>query len=168
MAYNSFEDLPVWQEAARLYELIDDFLENPPPRLRPSFRDQLERAVLSVSNNIAAGFERGNTNELLEFIYIARGSCVDVRSMLSMLARRPWTKPLRENIINIKASATNCSRQLRAWAESLQNSDIKAQRYITDASRNQYEQKQRPEECQKKPVSMLPANHPLRRKEEER
>ena len=43
----------------------DDFLENAPPHMRASFRDQLERAVLSVSNNIAEGFERGTTNELL-------------------------------------------------------------------------------------------------------
>src|SRR6266542_1444224 len=74
MTYQRFEDLPVWQQAARLYESVDDFLEDAPRRLRPSVRDQLERAVLSVSNNIAEGFERGTTNELLAFIYIARGS----------------------------------------------------------------------------------------------
>jgi four helix bundle protein len=38
-----------------------------------SLRDQLERAALSVSNNIAEGFERGTTNEVLAFLYIARG-----------------------------------------------------------------------------------------------
>jgi len=73
MTYQRFEDLPVWQEAARLYELADDLLESAPPRMRHSFRNQFERAVLSVSNNIAEGFERGTTNELLQFLYIARG-----------------------------------------------------------------------------------------------
>ena len=71
MTYQRFEDLPVWQEAARLFDLADDFLEDAPRRLRAAFRNQLERAVLSVSNNIAEGFERGTTNELLAFIYIA-------------------------------------------------------------------------------------------------
>ena len=52
-SYKRFEDLPVWQAAAELYDRIDDFLDHAPPRLRPSFRDQLERAALSVSNNIA-------------------------------------------------------------------------------------------------------------------
>ncbi len=47
-----------------------------------SLQDQLEGAALSVSNNIAEGFERGTTNELLAFIYIARGSAGEVRSML--------------------------------------------------------------------------------------
>ena len=87
MTYQRFEDLPVWQEAARLFDLADDFLEDAPPRLRAAFRNQLERAVLSVSNNIAEGFERGTTNELLAFIYIARGSAGEVRSMLRLINR---------------------------------------------------------------------------------
>ena len=53
MTYQRFEDLPVWQEAAKLFEQTDDFLEAAPPQMRSSIRDQLERAVLSVSNNIA-------------------------------------------------------------------------------------------------------------------
>ena len=53
-----------------------------------SLQDQLERAALSVSNNIAEGFERGTTNELLVFIYIARGSAGKVRSMPCFLKRR--------------------------------------------------------------------------------
>jgi len=105
-----FEDLPVWQEAARLYELADEFLENAPPRMRPSFRDQLERAVLSVSNNIAEGFERGTTNELLAFIYIARGSAGEVRSMLTLLLRRKWAAHLKSEISNLRSVAENCSR----------------------------------------------------------
>ena len=51
----------------------------------PELRDQLERAGLSVSNNIAKGFERGSTNELLAFLYIARGSAGEVRSILNVL-----------------------------------------------------------------------------------
>ena len=90
--YQRFEDLPVWQTAAELFDACDDFLADAPRRLRASFRNQLERAVLSVSNNIAEGFERGTTNELLSFIYIARGSAGEVRSMLLLLGRRPWGK----------------------------------------------------------------------------
>src|SRR5215470_17271077 len=112
MTYQRFEDLPVWQEAARLFEQTGNLLEQARPHLRPSFRDQLERAVLSVSNNIAEGFERGTTNELLQFIYIARGSAGEVRSMLSLLRRRPWAKHLEPEISNLTSIAEACSRQL--------------------------------------------------------
>ena len=66
MTYENFEDTPVWQEAARLYELTEDLLENPAFRTRNGFRDQLDRAALSVSNNIAEGFERGTHEQLME------------------------------------------------------------------------------------------------------
>lgn len=69
------EDLPVWQEAIRLAEGVYDMTESRAWRGSPSLRDQIERAALSVSNaNIAEGFERGTTKELLAFLYIARGS----------------------------------------------------------------------------------------------
>jgi len=79
--YARFEDLPVWQEAARLYNRTFDLVDSPGCPLSPSFRKQLERASLSVSNNIAEGFERVTTAELLSFIAIARGSAGEVRSM---------------------------------------------------------------------------------------
>jgi four helix bundle protein len=165
MTYKSFEDLPVWQQAAELYERTDDFLEHAPARLRPSFKDQLERAVLSVSNNIAEGFERGSTNELLQFLYIARGSAGEVRSMLGVAARRPWAKPCSIEISRLKSIAEHCSRQLGGWADSLQNSEIRGPRYLDNKTREQYEQKRRAIACQKRLLENLPPDHPLRRKE---
>ena len=50
---------------------------------------------LSVSNNIAEGFERGTTNELLQFIYIARGSAGEVRSMLRVKSRQETEREKR-------------------------------------------------------------------------
>lgn len=72
--YQHFEELPVWQEAKRLYNVVLDLLEDPGVPLTPAFRNQLDRAALSVSNNIAEGFERSTTNELQAFIAIARAS----------------------------------------------------------------------------------------------
>src|SRR6266705_1520020 len=70
------------------YQRFEDLLEDPALKASRGFRDQLDRAALSVSNNIAEGFERGTTNELLQFIYIARGSAGEVRSMLTLKERR--------------------------------------------------------------------------------
>src|SRR3989338_6721890 len=85
MRYARSENLPVWQEAAEIARKMYEFTSLEPLRIHPGLRDQLERAALSVSNNIAEGFERGSTNELLAFLYIARGSSGEVRSMLRVL-----------------------------------------------------------------------------------
>ena len=166
--YERFEYLPVWQTAATLYDKVDDFLAHAPPRVRPSFRDQLERATLSVSNNIAEGFERGTTNKPLKFLYIARGSAGEVRSMLRLLARRPGISDFKSQISDLAVLAESCSRQLRAWAESLQNSDIAGPRHLNDKSRADYqkrlERKKGAAAFQKMLTDNLPADHPLRAK----
>jgi len=175
MTYQRFEDLPMWQEAARLYESADDLLQNAPSRMRHSFRDQFERAVLSVSNNIAEGFERGTTNELLQFIYIARGSAGEVRSMLCLLLRRSWASHLKSEISNLKSLAESCSRPLWGWADSLQNSDVTGQRHLNDRSRDAWGKRKAAEEGRKafaakerEMISKLPADHPARRIWEQR
>jgi four helix bundle protein len=135
MTYERFEELPVWQAAiamaVRVYELTNgaDFSGY------SSLRDQIERAAVSVSNNVAEGFERGTTQELLTFLYIARGSAGEVRSMLCLMEGLPRFGNLKFEISNLKSLAESISRQLRAWANSLQNSDIKGQRYLTEEAR---------------------------------
>ncbi len=163
--YQRFEELPVWRSAADLYDHTDEFITRAPPRLRPSFRDQLERAALSVSNNIAEGFERGTTNELLAFIYIARGSAGEVRSMLTLAGRRPWLADFKPEIANLTGLAESCSRQLRAWAEALQNSPIAGPRHLNDKTRADYGKRRAREagaaQFQQILGQYLPPEHPL-------
>ncbi len=72
MTYDRFEQLPVWQAAIKLGQQVYALTKATSFRRQRSLRDQLERAAVSVSNNIAEGFERGTTQELLTFLYIAR------------------------------------------------------------------------------------------------
>jgi four helix bundle protein len=162
--YSRFEDLPVWQEAIRLAEGCEDFIEVAKGCITWSKRDQLDRASLSVSNNIAEGFERGTTKELLAFLYIARGSAGEVRSMLCYFERRAKLKDFKSKISNLKSLAESCSRQIRAWADHLQNSDIKGQRHLNDKTRAIDERRKQSEDFQKKLIESLPIGHPLRRK----
>jgi four helix bundle protein len=167
MTYQRFEDLPVWQKAADLYEAVEQLLENEEFRASRGFRDQLDRATLSVSNNIAEGFERGTTNELLAFLYIARGSAGEVRSMLLLKERRAakYSASLKSQISDLKSAAESCSRQLRAWADSLQNSDIKGQRHLNDSVRRRDDDRKRVAAFEKKLRDSLPPDHPSRRKD---
>ena len=61
MTYKRFEDLPVWQAGLELARGIYRLKALPPFRRNRSLRYQIERAAVSVSNNIAEGFERGTT-----------------------------------------------------------------------------------------------------------
>jgi four helix bundle protein len=133
--YNRFEELPVWQAAIKLGADVFALTSNRAFLRQRSLRDQLERATVSISNNIAEGFERGTTQEVISFLYIARGSAGEVRSMLCLIERLPAFEHLTFGISNLKLQAEEISRQLRAWADSLQNSPIKGHRYLNDKTR---------------------------------
>ena len=163
MTYQRFENLPVWNDAIALAEGCEDFIMAATDRITWSKRDQLDRASLSVSNNIAEGFERGTTNELLNFLYIARGSAGEVRSMLNFFERRPALEDFKSQISNLKSQAESCSRQLRAWADSLQNSPIKGQRHLNNAERNRHEQKKKADAFIERLNAALPDGHPAKK-----
>jgi four helix bundle protein len=135
MNYKRFEDLPVWNVAIDLAVEIYALSESTPLRRRRSLRDQIERAAVSVSNNIAEGFERGTNNELLVFLYIARGSAGEVRSMLCLLERIPSFQALDKEIAVLKKRAESCSRQLKAWAQSIQNSNFRGERHVNQRTK---------------------------------
>jgi len=145
MTYKSFEDLPVWKAALDLGLRAFTLTEDRAFSSSGGIKDQIRRAAVSVSNNIAEGFERGTTAELLAFLYIARGSAGEVRSMLRFLDRWPATNHLKSEISNLISLAESCSRQIRGWADSLQNSEIKGQRHLNDKTRANYESNRRAE-----------------------
>ncbi|AKM82268.1 MAG: S23 ribosomal protein [Berkelbacteria bacterium GW2011_GWE1_39_12] len=79
MKIEKFEDIIAWQKAKELtllsyrnFSCIKDY----------SFKDQINRASVSVMNNIAEGYERMGDKEFKKFLYISKGSCGEVRSML--------------------------------------------------------------------------------------
>jgi len=79
MKIEQFEDIIAWQKAKnmtlKIYFLLKDSRDF-------GFRDQICRASVSVMNNIAEGFERKSDTEFKHFLFIAKGSCGEVRSML--------------------------------------------------------------------------------------
>jgi four helix bundle protein len=117
--YERFEDVPVWQEAAHLYNLALDLLQAQNVRLGPGWRIQFERAALSVSSNIAEGFERLTPGELRSFLVIARGSAGEVRSMVGIIIRRPEVRHQVAQFQEIRKVAESCTRQLGAWLQTI-------------------------------------------------
>ena len=146
MQYRRFEDLPVWRDSIELARSMYEFTALDLFRRHPGLRDQLERAALSVSNNIAEGFERGTTNELLAFLYIARGSAGEVRSMMRVLETWDIFGNCKSQISNFIAQCEKISKQLYGWIESLKNSEISGQRRLDDKAKNRYANKKEREQ----------------------
>src|SRR6266404_8002789 len=105
MKYNRFEELPVWKAAVELALGVFKLTSRPIFRHYYSVRNQLERSAMSISNNIAEGFERGTTQELLTFLYISRGSAGETRSMLHLLDRLPDFIDFKSEISDLKSGA---------------------------------------------------------------
>lgn len=74
-----FEDIISWQKAMKLtlsiYKLFTTCKDY-------GFKDQIQRASVSVMNNIAEGYERSADKQFSHFLYISKGSIAEVRSML--------------------------------------------------------------------------------------
>ena len=89
MKIERFEDVIAWQKSKVLtvavYRVFKDSRDF-------SFRDQIQRAAVSIMNNIAEGFERKSEKELVNFLYIAKGSCGEVRSMLHLARELGYIK----------------------------------------------------------------------------
>lgn len=79
MKIEKFEDILAWQKSKELtlhiYRLYKDNKDY-------GLRDQIQRSAVSIMNNIAEGFERNSNRELVRFLYIAKASCAELRSML--------------------------------------------------------------------------------------
>jgi four helix bundle protein len=84
MKFEKFEDIIAWQKALDLTVEIYNLFEKSNDY---GFKDQIQRASVSIMNNISEGFERKSNNEFKHFLFIAKGSCGEVRSML-ILARK--------------------------------------------------------------------------------
>jgi four helix bundle protein len=114
MNINSFEEIIAWQKAKELtlniykqFSQLRDF----------SFKNQIERASVSIMNNIAEGFERHTDKEMKNFLYIAKGSAGEVRSMLILSQDlRYTTKTETKGLLELSAEI---SRILAGFIKTL-------------------------------------------------
>jgi len=116
MAYQSFEDLEVWQRGCRLSVDIFRVFEN---CRKYSLKDQIERAGLSIPSNIAEGSERGSTKDFAHFLNFSKGSCAESRTQL-YIARKLTV--LDRNDFERLVSET---KEISAMLEGLRRSVLK-------------------------------------------
>jgi four helix bundle protein len=79
MDKNNFESLEIWKDSMNLCVQVYKFMKNCKDF---GFKDQIQRAAVSVPSNIAEGFERQTNKEFIQFLFIAKGSCGELRTQL--------------------------------------------------------------------------------------
>jgi four helix bundle protein len=112
-----FEDLIIWQKAVEFAAEIYRLTESAAIRTDFGLKDQLRRAAVSVSANIAEGFERRSRAEYLNFLNVAKASAGETRSLLEIAARVGYLTPaefaeLREASKFLSGSITNHMKSL--------------------------------------------------------
>ena len=74
-----FEDLEVWKESMRLATKVYECLKGITDF---GLRDQMQRSAVSIPSNIAEGYERNSNKEFIQFLYIAKASCGELRTQI--------------------------------------------------------------------------------------
>lgn len=121
-----FEDLVIWQQARRLSKEVYEITRLGDFRYDSRFVQQIRAAAGSVMDNIAEGFERDGNKEFIQFLYVAKGSCGEVRFQLyrafdaGFINEETFTRMLNETlslnkgilnfIKSLKSSAVTCTK----------------------------------------------------------
>jgi four helix bundle protein len=112
-----FEDLLAWQKAR---ELTRDVYKALASCRDYGFKDQIQRASISVMSNVAEGFESGTRQEFLNYLYIAKGSAGEVRAQLYAAHDIGYLN--METFKYIKSLAEECSKLISTFIRKLKDS----------------------------------------------
>ncbi|MCF8713690.1 four helix bundle protein [Joostella atrarenae] len=118
MGSTTFEDLEVYKLTLLFTINIFDLLNEKQLEKEFSIKDQLKRATLSISNNIAEGFERETDKELIRFLYFSKGSSGEVRNILNILKETNYINEdkwlsLRSEVIVISKQLSNYIKYIK-------------------------------------------------------
>ncbi|MBR2166461.1 MAG: four helix bundle protein [Paludibacteraceae bacterium] len=126
--WSKFEDIPVWQEARELAKDIYRLTSLEPFSKDLRFCSQIRAAVGSIMDNIAEGFEKENNKEFIQFLYVAKGSCGEVRSQLhrakdvGFISDTDYKNHV-DKTLNVSASISN-------FIKYLKGTDMSGLRYL--------------------------------------
>ena len=120
----TFEEILAWQKARELTREVYRALKKCDDR---GFKDQIQRASVSVMSNIAEGFESGTKQEFLNYLYIAKGSAGEVRAQLYAALDIGYLNPETFKLLN--SLALSCSRLIANFIKGLKVSEFKGLQY---------------------------------------
>jgi four helix bundle protein len=118
--FNSFEEINSWQKARILNKRIYQITENANFKKDFDFTRQIRRASLSITSNIAEGFERNTDKEFIYFLYVAKASAGEVRSQLYLAYDLEYIA--KELFDDLLVSVTEISKLLSGFIKYLETS----------------------------------------------
>jgi four helix bundle protein len=122
-----FEEIISWQEARELNKTIGNLIDS--NRFKTNFRliNQIEGSAGSIMDNIAEGFERGGNREFIQFLFISKGSCGELRSQLYRAIDRNYIT--QQEFDNISVHAMKISSLIQKLITYLEESAMKGIKY---------------------------------------
>ena len=114
MKFETFEEIMAWQKAEKLTIEIYEIFKNCKDF---GYTRQIQRATVSIMNNIAEGFERRSNKEFRHFLFIAKGSCGEVRSMLHLATKLQYIS--EEEYLSLKENSVEISKMLSGLIKTL-------------------------------------------------
>ncbi|MCC6866419.1 MAG: four helix bundle protein [Ignavibacteria bacterium] len=114
-----FEDLEVYKNALDISVYVYELTSQGKLSKDYGLKDQLTRAAVSISNNIAEGFEYDNKKDFIKFLRYSKGSTGEVRNMLNLLVRIEFIEEDRYSFLYEKVSSL--SKQLFGFTQYLKN-----------------------------------------------
>ncbi|MDX9905106.1 MAG: four helix bundle protein [Bacteroidales bacterium] len=123
----NYEEMEVWQKSMNLITNVYQITKNKSFLRDYSLVNQIRRSAISIASNIAEGFERDGNKELINFLYIAKGSCGELKCQLQIARNLAYIESNRfEELYNL---ANLISKSLGGLIKYLQNSDLKGKKY---------------------------------------
>ena len=118
--FKSFEEINSWQKSRIFNKKIYLITENSNFKKDFDFVRQIRRASLSISSNIAEGFERNTDKEFVYFLYVAKASAGEVRSQLYLAFDLEYI--IKEEFEILLNSVTEISKLLSGFIKYLESS----------------------------------------------
>jgi four helix bundle protein len=134
MQIKNFEDLEIWKEARSLTREIYTLSKTSQLSKDYGLRDQMQRAAVSIMSNIAEGFERGGNQEFIQFLYIAKGSCGELRSQFYVALDQEYVD---QNIVeNLQIVLKRLSVMIKHLIDHLKRSGMRGPKYGSSTQSN--------------------------------
>jgi four helix bundle protein len=128
MQVKNFEDLEIWKDARLLTRGIYQLTRDSKFSKDFALRDQIRRAAVSIMSNIAEGFERGGNQEFIQFLYVAKASCGEVRSQLYVALDQGY---VTENEADkLLQSFKRLSGMIRNLVSYIRQSEMKGEKFM--------------------------------------